>query len=428
MMDTSLQAALGRLAPHVDDLPAWDDVVRRADAASRGRWKLAAVVVAMLLTAGIVAGALAEGVLSRSLDRLTAWVGDQPGEPAPEQQAVFDRENAASYAHFPTGTRIGRLLRFDYDGRPHELLGFRDGSNLCLRIAPPLFGSTRSVPECVPKEALAHVNKPVAVMTGFVRVGDPTRTIIYGLAADSVDGLDVLENGASLGSAYVENNAFMLIASDRPWPEKGTEPQDTRFVLRTRGAGGPTEVRVPFFEFPRAHVEDIPGPTRVAHALDSGSVAWLERGEARGKPFDWPYNFPDRVLYSRVLAPDPASSFRLGVAYGEDPDWRANGRWYCLAWFWPLEPESTNRGCGRDYLVRTGLSYQGTWSGAGGFPHYVGIAADQVARIDVFYEDGSTQRVPLTDNVFSVYVVGNQHSKLVAYDGAGRVVRIDVLR
>jgi hypothetical protein len=63
----------------------------------------------------------------------------------------------------------------------------------------------------------------------------------------------------------------------------------------------------------------------------------------------------------------------------------------------------------------------------GGFPHYVGLASDDIGRITIFYEDGSIQQVPLRDNVFSFYVAADLHSKIVAYDHEGRIVSIHLL-
>lgn len=428
MTDARLQTALIRLAPKVHGVPEWDDVVRRASTGSRVGWKLAAIVAAALLATGIVAGALAEGVLSGSLDRLSSWVGDQPGEPTPEQQSAFDQANAASYAHFPSSARVGRLLTFELEGRSYDLLGFRDGPNLCLRVVPPPFPAEHSPPECVPQPLLARVGDPVAIVGGHVRIGEPATTVLYGLAADSVQNIDVLEQGALLGTAAVRNNAFVLATQDRPRGKE--EPPDTNIVLRVHGPDGLVDVRAPSF-LSRRHVElkDLPGPVRADTPLQSDSVGWLERGEPRGEPFTWPYDFPDRILYSRVLTPDPTSSFRLALAYGEDPDWQKNGRWYCTAWFWPLMPDSWSRGCGRANLVSTGLTLEGTSpSIVGSFIHYVGVAADGVARIAIVYEDGSVERVPVNDNVFSFYVAINQSSKFVAYDASGQVVRVFVLR
>jgi hypothetical protein len=423
MTDVQVQSALARLAPQVDDTPAWDDVVRRSDAGTRIRWRVAVVAVAMLLTAGVVAGALAEGLLNGTLDRLSAWAGEQPGEPVPERQAAFERENAASYAHFPAGTRVGRLMSFEFDGQSHEMLGFRDGSNLCLRVLPSL-SSAGAVPECVPHLLLTRLETPVAIIGSG-------NTFVYGVAADSVQRVDALEDGRLLAGAEVENNSFFL-----PVPDQRRSPEDPpgpgpNMVLRPHGgerfADVPVLNRMTWI-FRKVRVEDLPGPDRVDRTLNAGSIGWLERAEPRGEPFDWPYDVPDRVLHSRLLAPDPTSSFRIALAYGEDPDWRENGRWYCVAWLWPLVPGSlSSRGCGRDNLVDSGLTWQSVSPIAGGFPHNVGLASDDIGRIEIYYEDGSIQPVPLNNNVFSFYVVADIHSKIVAYDHAGRVVSIHLL-
>jgi hypothetical protein len=431
MTDVQVQSALTRLAPQVDGTPSWDDVVRRAEVGPRFRWKLAVVAVAMLLTAGVVAGALAEGLLNGTLDRLSAWVGDQPGEPAPEQQAAFDEENAASYAHFPSGTRVGRLLSFELDGRPHQLLGFRDGSSLCLRFVPSVFSPA---PECVPQDMLPRLGTPVATIGADVRrplENGSGRTIVYGLAADSVDEIEVFDGRRLLGQADVQNNAFFASFPDEPRSPSDPPGEGPPVVIRAHGADGSADVpvRTRLGLISRSlREEDLPGPDRVERTLDAGSIGWLERGEPRGEPFAWPYPFPDRVLYSRMLSPDPTSSFRLAVAYGEDPDWQENGRWFCTAWLWPTVPSSKNdRGCSRGDLTGVGMSLLGTSPLAGGFPHYVGLASDAIGRIEIFYEDGSTQDVPLNDNAFSFYVAADLHSKIVAYDREGRVVSIHLL-
>jgi hypothetical protein len=428
---TDVQTALMRLAPQVDDIPAWDNVVRRAGSGQRSRWKLAVVAAAMLLTAGVVAGAIAEGLLNGTLDRLSAWVGDQPGEAAPEQQAAFDEENAASYAHFPSGTRVGLLLTFELDGQSHQMLGFRDGSNFCLRFVPSI---SSAVPECVPQEMLTRLKTPVATIGADVRgplENGSGRTMVYGLAADSVENVEVFDGRRLLGEVDVQNNAFYASFPDEPRSPSEAPEEGPPVVIRAHGSDGTVDVPVPtrLGLIPRSlREEDLPGPDRVERTLQAGSIGWLQRGETRGEPFSWPYEFPDRVLYSRMLAPDPTSSFRLAVAYGEDPDWQENGRWFCTAWLWPtVSGSKSGRGCGRENLIDSGLHYLGTAPRAGGFPHYVGLAADAIGRIEIFYEDGSTQNVPLTDNAFSFYIAADLHSKLVAYDREGRVVTINLL-
>ena len=429
MTDTQLRFALDRLAPHVDDRPAWDDVVRRAGAGPRFRWRLVAVVAAMIVGVGLVAGALAGGLVSGSLDHLSAWMGDQPGEPAPEEQAAFNRENAASYAHFPTGTRVGRLVHVAFGERGFSLVGFRDGPNLCVRVVPSPFAESVSVPECAPQRELTRLGEPVAVIGGHIRTQLPDGsglTMLYGLAADDVESIDVLEGGDLLGPASVENNAFLIAVHDRP----GSPVEGPPIILRARDTkGGSADFLVrtgPMF--PTEHAGDLPGPVHVDRTLTDGSIGWLDRGEARGQPFAWPSEYPQRILHSRMLAPDPTSSFRLGLASAEGTNWQTEGRWYCLAWLWPLAPASFSSMCTRADAVAAGLSISGAWPTAGQqFPLWVGMAADEVARIELFYRDGTTQPVPVSDNVFAFYTPRLEPVKLVAYDHEGRVVKIDVV-
>lgn len=429
MTDAQLQSALARLAPQVDDVPAWDDVVRRAGIGPRFRWKLAAVAVAVLLTVGVVAGALAQGFLSNSLDRLGAWVGDQPGDPAPEHQANFDRENAAAYAKFPSGTRVGRLLRADFDGRSFELLGFRDGPNLCLRLLPPALPRIQNPPECVPERELNRFAAPVATVGGHLRARMPDGsgfTMLYGLASDAVSTVEVREKGRVLGRAVVDNNAFFFAVQDHPRFPLGGPP----ITLRASNDDGAI-ADVPLATGPMFSKLDqaaLPGPDHVDRLLENGSIAWLDRGESRGEPFTFPDHGPQRVVSSRLLQPDPASSFRMGIARSEGTDWRTNGGWYCLAWLWPLVRGSSSSMCTRAETLDSGLVYTGSWfSSAVQFPLWVGLASDDVARIELFHRDGSVDPVSLVDNVFSFQTARGETVKLVAYDREGRVVKLGLV-
>jgi hypothetical protein len=436
MTDVHLQTALARLAPRVDDKPAWDDAVRRADTGARIRWRLAVVAVATLLTAGVVAGALAEGLLSGTLDRLSAWVGDQPGEPAPEEQATFDEQNAASYAHFPQGTRVGRLLSFDFDGRSYNLLGFRDGPNLCLRIDPAVSGSDNAnEAECVPHPELTRLGEPVATVGGAVRIrlpGGSGMTMLYGLAADDVASVDVLLDGELLGPATVRNNAFLIAAHDRAL---GHPPDYPTVVLRARSSDGAArDVAVAVDpETPTVDPTDLPGPAQVDREPAHSSIGWLVRGENRGDPFTWQHldaPFAQRILFARAIRPDPNSSFRVALGYGEGTDGQTMRRWYCLTWLAPLIPGPNPRGC----IARTNDVDTYGWTITGDratnaeqFPRWIGIATDEIARLKLFHADGTTAAVAYNDNVFSFYTRRDEPSKLVGYDQDGRVVKIQVL-
>jgi hypothetical protein len=425
--ETHMDAALTRLSPRTDGAADWDDVLSRAG--SRPPWKLATVAVAMLLTAVVVAGALAQGLLSGSLDRLSAWMGEQPGSPAPEQQATFDRENAAAYAHFPSGTRVGRLVHTEFHGRGYDLLGFRDGSNLCLRLVPSPVDRHPNPPECVPERELRRLGTPIATVGGHLRIRMPGglgMTMLYGLASDDVSGVEVREDGQPLGTAVVDNNAFLFARADHPGSPTGGPP----IVLRATDDQGAV-ADVPLETGPIISNVDpatYPGPDRVERPLTNGSIGWLQRGEARGEPFTFPDQGPQRVIESRLLQPDPASSFRIGIAFAEGTAWQTKGGWYCLSWLWPLIPGSSSSMCTRAETIDSGLMYAGAWfNSALQFPLWVGLAPDDVARIELIHRDGTTVPVSLVDNVFSFQTTRGEAIKLVAYDSENRAVKIEIV-
>jgi hypothetical protein len=427
--ETRLQSALSLLAPPMDDGPAWEDVVARSATRPAFRWKLGALALALLLTAGLVAGAFAQGLLHDSLGRLSAWAGDQPGEPAPEEQATFDRQNAAAYAHFPKGTRVGRLVHAELNSRGYDLLGFRDGSNLCLRVVPSPVPRHPNSPECVPERELRRLGTPIATVGGHLRAPLPDGsgfTMLYGLASDAVAGVEVRERGRPLGSAVVGNNAFLFAVSDHPRFLSAGPP----VVLRATDQQG-TIADVPLETAPMISKVDptaLPGPDRVERAITNGSIGWLERGEARGEPFQFPDHGPQRIVESRLLQPDPASSFRIGIAFAKGTNWQTNGGWYCLSWQWPLIRNSLSSMCARADSVETGLMYGGAWmSSALQFPLWVGLASDDVTRIELIHRDGSRVPVSLADNVFSFQTRRGEALKLVAYDSENRVVRVEIV-
>ena len=61
------------------------------------------------------------------------------------------------------------------------------------------------------------------------------------------------------------------------------------------------------------------------------------------------------------------------------------------------------------------------------FPLWVGLASDDVARIELFHRDGSVDRVSLVDNVFSFQTRRGEPVKLVAFDRENRVVKLGLV-
>jgi hypothetical protein len=427
--DARLQSALALLAADVDETPAWEDVVGRADAGPRFRWRAVALALTVLATSGVVAGAFAQDFLSSSLDRLSSWAGEQPGSPDPEQQATFDRENAAAYARFPSGTRVGRLLQTEVGGRRFELVGFRAGEDLCLRLVPSAVPPSPAVPECVPRAELVRLGDPIAAVGGDIgaRLPDGSGfTVIYGFASDAVRSVEVLEDGTSVGSALVKNNAFLYASPDEP----RSRLEGPALALRARD-GENAVVEMPVGKgssFPRVDPANLPGPDRVERTLTSGSIGWLEGREPRGEPFTWPAGYDLDIVWSRHIQPDPGKTFRTGIAFAEGTQPNSRGRWYCLAWLWPLVERSFSSFCQRADVVYSGLTYAGAWPSSGlQFPRWVGMASDDVARIKLFRPDGSHVPVALKDNVFTFQTSRREPVKVVAYDHDGRVVGLEVV-
>jgi hypothetical protein len=78
----------------------------------------------------------------------------------------------------------------------------------------------------------------------------------------------------------------------------------------------------------------------------------------------------------------------------------------------------------RDFWSLGPLNY--LFSGEGDlFARVSGVVADGVARVVVFLGDGQRQRAALKDNLFTTLVANDEFPvRIVAYDGAGRVVGV----
>jgi hypothetical protein len=426
----AVRSALDTLAPPFDDVPAaWDDALRRGagPAARQLRWRAIAVAVAAGVLVGLAASPFGQAVVSDTLFELGAWLDDEPGEPASsEQQRAFETDNAVSYASFPTGTRVGVLLKSEFAGEEFILFGFRDGDALCLRLVPTRLRGERSVPaECVPWVELKRLDQPVVVLARNDLVanrGERCTTAVYGLATDRVEAVTI-KRAAGAAKAAVGNNAFLSIADARdcrfhaaPTSVTASDAGGIRTTIQIRGFGER------FLNRPEE--DELPGPAEIDRRLEDGAVGWLERGDARGEAFDWPRPTSHAMLTSRVLRPNPAMSFRLGVGFARGDE---HGDWYCLAHLWPLVKGPMSTMCARADWVRGGIGLAGAWPNETQFPLHVGLVADDVATLEVYYESGGRSSIPIVDNAFAFQAPFFEHVKLVARDAEGLVVKILVL-
>jgi hypothetical protein len=432
-LDPTLAAALDELVPPFEGIPSqWRDVLRRGGV-GRGRSRRSRLLIAGA-SAAVLLGALAatsfgQAVLGSTLDRLGAWTGVAPGEPASTaQQEAFDAANEESYAHFPPGTQVGRLLTTTFEGETYELLGFRDGGSLCLRLAGPQ-SEGRPPASCAPQRQLSALGEPAAVLTAgdvFSRGGEASATALYGVAADDVDGVLVETADGERHPAALRNNAFIYLApGNRSFAGRAGADAPVRAIVHEGGQTLSVAIETgPAIDRPEPG--DLPGPATVERTLGPSHIGWLERGEARGAPYDWPGAAPETVVTSRLVHPNPDSSFEMGVAFGRDGGGQEAVGWYCLSWLWPLVKGSGSYGCARETVTGL-LPMYGSGQGADQFPLFAGLAADDVASLELFFPNGAHEQVPLVDNVYAFQAPRALHTKLVAYDAEHRVVGIYML-
>jgi hypothetical protein len=420
---------LARLVPSFDDVPGdWADALRRGGRSRRPLRPLLVATAAVAVLGVFAATSLGQDVLSGTLDRLGSWVKSAPGEPASsDQQAAFDAANAQSYAHFPEGTKVGRLLSTTFAGEQYELLGFRDGASLCLRLVGPN-RDPASPAACVPQRELVDLGQPAAVVAAgdmFGRGSEVIATAVYGVAADAVKRVEIETAAGERHRAVLADNVFLYLSpGNRSHPAIDSGEAPVRAIVETQGGGiakVPIDVglRLP----DRTAPADLPGPSTVERTLRPSRVSWLDQGEPRGEPYAWTGDPTLEVKTSRVVQPDPASSFNLAVAYGTSADGYER---YCFVWLWPLVKRTGSYGCMLASVTGASPIF-GDGVGADQFPLRSGLAADEVASLELFFPSGAREDVPLTDNVYAFQAPLAVPTKLVAYDAQHRVVGIYML-
>lgn len=381
------------------------------------------VVVAALLALG---GAVAFAAPVReTLDQLGAWLDHAPGETSPEHQNRFEEQNATPYGRFPEGTTVGLLLRQRVGHETFQLMGFRAGERLCLRLETSAEPTASRPPECVSAWELARTDEPAAILAGQLPAysdGHP-RPIVYGFVADRIRRMEVEVDGMGRGEAAIAYNAFLYVG----------EPVDTdRLGIRSVTAtafdksGQRSEIAVsPSPLENTVPTRRLPGPNQVERSIEHGRIDWLERAEPRGEPFDWPKERSWQILYARTIQPDPTSPFRLAVAYAEGSGQTTVGKFYCFKWLWPLIANPGSTSCIRSDAIASGVAYTAELPNSGEqFPLWVGVAADEIERLELYYSEDVHRNIRIVDNVFAFQTRRGEPVKLVAYDHSGRVVKV----
>ncbi len=442
-VDDTLREELAKIVPSFRP-GDWGEVLAiagHAPARPVRRWAAVAAFAVAAALAISVATPLGASIV-HGVGNFSSWLTGEPGTPASTKaQQAFNRANARSWIGFPVGTKLRHLTSVTdrADGSKVELLGFRAGSSLCLRVV--VTGkTTASTRSCAPLADLRQAGSPVRVIVvdrgfgsgtkrawyGTSRLHSPALQVTSGIVADGVKSV-VVRDRSGRHVLPVTGNAFLYVAST---PDVG---QRLISISAQTRAG---LVSVPFAPAPfgfggfAASQKTAPGPTKVERHISDGMIGWLNNHELRGQPLSV---LPRRsralitrhVVFGRVIAPDPSRPVRIALTLSTS---RHGGRATGLC-NWMIDASgAAGGGCAvRADLFKAGPISVGSMldSGSDQYATLTGIASDDVARMTVFLATGQTMNVPLRDNVYLVDVArAKMPVRLVAYDTHGRVIGI----
>jgi hypothetical protein len=441
-VEQRLRQEFERLAPAYRPLD-WGEVLARADRDPRHRshrWALVAVAaaaVAVIAFATPLGAAVAQG-----LGDFSSWLRGQPGTPAPtSEQQAFQKANERSWLHFPANTQLRQLasLVVPSTGQHVDLMGFRAGTTLCLRVI--ITGTGRAQTQsCVPVAELQQAGAPVrAVLVdhgfgkgtrhawyGLDRLSAPAVQVTAGIAADGVRSV-VLQDQAGKHTVQTSGNAFLYVA---------TAPEVGQRVSHIWAKTARAIITAPFgpapFGFGGGGIGGgtVPGPTHVQRHVTGGTIGWLDRHEPRGEPLSKVRGqngalVRRHTVFGRVVVPDPSRP--LGVALTLSTS-RHGGKATGLCTWVVRSGGEVGGGCAvRAKLFATSPISGGItmFGGSDQVITQVGLASDAVARIVAFLSGGGKQAVPLRDNAYLVDIARSQlPARLVAYDKHGRIIAL----
>jgi hypothetical protein len=432
--DSSLATTLDRLVPELDVSGDWEAVLRGAGRRTRRRRVVALAVAAAALALGVspVGGAIADGV-----GDFSAWLRGTPGTPASSaDQQAFEQANQRSWAGFPPGTELRKLISTTVDGHEIDLFGFRSGDTLCLRIVGRgLNGSPAS--SCAPITALEKAAAPVVVVQSDHALGlanrvspngepvAPAAQATFGIVADGVEAVELVADDGT-HRATVASNAFLYVGER---PAVGTR---VRKVFAIGADGRRSEVpfaSAPFgtWDWPASTHDRPAGPSHVERKVEGGEIGWVLRREDRGEPAPERLRVFGDTEFARLVTPDPRSRLRVLIAISRMPRLatHAGERSLCYA---VVTDGGAGGGCN---LLDDPFSDAPLWLGesiAEGGDQYAmlgGLASDEVTRLELFLATGESRPIPLHDNAWAIQAArADRPYRVVAYDRQGRIIGI----
>jgi hypothetical protein len=412
-------SGLDRLVPLPSGERAnWEEVlvsagVRRSPRATRSRIVL---VVAALAAAGAVMVATPVGAaLGHGFDTFSTWLTGAPGKPSSQaEQRAFDRATR-SWAGFPQGTKLRRLVQTEAGGATFTLSGFRGAGSLCLRLSVSGSVSARTL-TCPPLSALRGSRQPALVVAANYGVGStpqaangpflfavPKFAVTFGVIADGVQRVELVRSDGTTAHTVVNGNTFMAVdRSASPVTQAWATAGSRRVALSLTTSPAP-------FGFPQTTGPQLTarGPATVQRVVHGGAIRWLARRQPRGTSVPPSVHhivgvLPD-VIFHREITPNASAPERMVVsvrpsrtAYfggrlrnklqvcAEVVGGRFGGGGGC----WPA---------GR--LFSTAPFSLGVLTQPGGQTVAIaGLASDDVAKLSLYLATGRRVGVPLHDN------------------------------
>ena len=443
-------SGLDRLVPLPSGERAnWQEVLASAGVASRPRFARKRLVVAAACLAAVSAIVVATPVraaLGHGFETFSTWLTGSPGKPSsPSVQRAFDRATR-SWAGFPEGTKLRRLVQTRTGGMTFTLYGFRAAGSLCLRLVVTGSVSARTF-VCPPLSALRGSNQPGLVVAANEAVGitrqsasgpfsfvEPKFVVTFGVVADGVQRIELGGSDGTSTTALLNGDTFLAIGKGssrvtRAWAIAGNRRVALPLIAGSSPSGLP-QVTGPQFS--------VKGPATVQRTVHGGAIRWLARREPRGAAVPGSVHhivgvLPD-VIFHREITPDPSAPERMvvsvrpvGAAYSgahlrnklqvcaEVVGGRFAGGGGC----WPA---------GR--LFSTAPFSIGLLNQPGGQTVTIaGLASDDVAKLTLYLGTARVVEVPLHDNGYITSAAKADYPvRLVAYDSAGRVIGIQTLQ
>jgi hypothetical protein len=445
-----LISGLDRLVPLPSGERAnWQEVLASAGLKPRPRVKhrRLVLVVAILAAAGAVTVATPVGAaLGRGFDTFSTWLTGSPGEPSSHaEQRAFDRATR-SWAGFPQGTELRRLVQTTTGGATFSLYGFRGAGSLCVRLVVTGSVSARTR-TCPPLSALRGSRQPALVVAADYGVGTtqqtsngpfnfatPKFTVTFGVVADGVQRVELTRSDRTTAESVVNGDTFLAVDS--------TASPITHAWATAGGKRVPLSLTVsPVpFGFPQTTGPQLTahGPATVQRLVHGGAIRWLARREPRGTAVPPTVHHIvgvlSDVIFHREITPDRAAPERMvvsvrpaGNAYfggrlrnklqvcAEVVGGRLAGGGGC----WPA---------GR--LFSTAPFSLGVLTQPGGQTVTIaGLASDDVDKLTLYLATGRSVKVPLHDNGYVTSAVKADYPlRLVASDSQGRVIGVDTLQ